>query len=46
MATKSDTMPYWSTSTTFPQYAKLADDAQAEVVVGGGGITGLTAAYL
>lgn len=43
---KSDTTPYWSTSATFPQYAKLADDAQADVVVVGAGITGLTAAYL
>ena len=47
MATvKSDTTPYWSTSTTFPQFAKLADDAEADVAVVGGGITGLTAAYL
>ena len=47
MATvKSDTTPYWATSTTFPQFARLAADAAAEVVVVGGGITGLTAAYL
>jgi len=40
-----DTTPYWS-STTFPQFAQLADNADAEVVVVGGGITGLSTAYL
>jgi len=44
--TNSDSTPYWSTSTPFPQFAKLAGDAEADVVVVGGGITGLTAAYL
>ena len=42
----SNTTPYWSTSTTFPQFARLADAAEADVVVVGAGITGLTAAYL
>ena len=38
--------PYWSESVSFPRFAKLDQDARAEVVVVGGGITGLTAAYL
>ena len=47
MAAKNhDTTPYWSTSATFPQFAKLAEDVATDVVVVGGGVTGLTAAYL
>ena len=47
MATvREDTTPYWSTATTFPPFAKLSDAADTDVVVVGGGITGLTTAYL
>lgn len=41
-----DTSPYWSDSATFPQFAKLDRDVTADVAVIGGGITGLTAAFL
>lgn len=44
--TKTDTTPYWATSTSFSQYARLADNADADVVVIGAGVTGLTTAYL
>jgi len=40
------TTPYWSTFATFPQFPGLAEDAVADVVVVGAGVTGLTAAYL
>ncbi len=43
---RTDTTPYWSTSSTFAQFASLADSTETDVVVVGAGITGLTAAYL
>ncbi|MGC4081546.1 MAG: FAD-dependent oxidoreductase [Vicinamibacterales bacterium] len=41
-----DTTPYWFSSADFPAFAPLAADTDADVVVVGGGITGLSAAYL
>ena len=47
MATNNlETTPYWSTSATFPQFAKLTEDVVADVAVVGAGVTGLSAAYL
>ena len=42
----TDTTPYWATSATFPQFARLAEDLVTDVVVVGAGMTGLSAAYL
>ena len=40
------TTPYWTTTATFSQFAKLDEDLVTDVVVIGAGITGLTTAYL
>jgi glycine/D-amino acid oxidase-like deaminating enzyme len=45
-AKPTNTTPYWATSSTFPQFAKLAEDLVTDVVVVGAGMTGLSAAYL
>jgi glycine/D-amino acid oxidase-like deaminating enzyme/nitrite reductase/ring-hydroxylating ferredoxin subunit len=38
--------PYWNLSGSLPRFPRLAAGARADVVVIGGGLTGLTAAYL
>jgi len=46
MASHAETLPYWADSASLPAFAKLERDLDVDVVVIGGGITGLTTAYL
>lgn len=38
--------PYWRESLTFPSFPKLERDLETDVLIVGGGITGITSAYL
>jgi glycine/D-amino acid oxidase-like deaminating enzyme/nitrite reductase/ring-hydroxylating ferredoxin subunit len=46
MKLKVDTLPYWIDTASTPRFPKLDHDVEVDVLVVGGGITGLTAAYL
>ena len=40
------TLPYWADSASLPTFPKLDRDLTVDVIVIGGGIVGLTTAYL
>src|SRR5436190_12510849 len=41
-----DTHPYWNDNAPAPRFSPLKDDLAVDVLIVGGGITGITAAYL
>lgn len=45
-ASTTATLPYWTESASMPTFPKLDREIQVDAAVVGGGITGLTAAYL
>jgi glycine/D-amino acid oxidase-like deaminating enzyme/nitrite reductase/ring-hydroxylating ferredoxin subunit len=45
-AARRDRVSFWMATTVAPEYGRLGDTVDAEVVVVGGGIVGLTAAWL
>ena len=38
--------PYWRSTLSFPSFSKLETDITTDVLIVGGGITGITSAYL
>jgi glycine/D-amino acid oxidase-like deaminating enzyme len=46
MGLKLDTTPYWVDSAPLPAFGRLVRDARVDVAIVGGGIAGLTTAYL
>ena len=46
MPTQLDTKPYWTDSASMPRFPRLDQDVRCDVLVVGGGIAGLTSAYL